>query len=349
MLIGFEKETRQGDIRTFPSRTAAFKHPEDVRAYFDTNVYSHIRSSGELSKARELLRSARWNLVASSHNLFEAFAAPEEIRREELRVLTKLANQFDEKPSAFRDASEVLAAVRKHRPTWLRAMGSHNRTRVFIREHVRRWWGAKAGHMPGGRDYAKYREVLEAGIREARSLRSNLRAVKLARETAYLRRTYGERSAIVHADVNNPQIFWRLVAWLSYDGAILQRYSQTRDLSDYLLPRLKTTTIDPEDFFLFWMRDVEAVDVPRTMWEGLVAFGQSEAKGSHGDPADQSHSAFALDVDVFVTADRRFHNALITAQQHYPFPTARFYTWDRARESALKVLQEIVVSASQAT
>lgn len=77
-----------------------------------------------------------------------------------------------------------------------------------------------------------------------------------------------------------------------------------------------------EEFTRFWFEDVEVDRVPRRWVRWATDMAQLQAKVSGGNPRDNQHSAYIVDCDVFVTADRRFADVLDLVKRAAPFRIA---------------------------
>ena len=63
---------------------------------------------------------------------------------------------------------------------------------------------------------------------------------------------------------------------------------------------------DRADFTRFWTEDVELQRMHRIWLRWAVNLIQCESKITTGNPADEQHSTYFLDCDVFLTADKRY-------------------------------------------
>jgi len=318
-----------------------------VLVYFDTNVYDHIARSGAAAQVRAMLNHLGWSVIASADNLFEIYAIIDvDLRALEIRALTAVARRFDNVPHSYREAMEVRAAISKYRPTWIRRIVFESFSRRQRGAHLRHWKAAKRGVLPDPRAYAVYSPVFEAGAASRLAFQRELRQRKVKREEAVLVKVFGNMLGAVRTDlVGEVEAFWRSECWLAYDCALVDRYPAMRDLYDWLAPHLKMERVTTDELLLLWCRDVRPLDVPRSMWSGLIAWGQLHSKASHGNANDQQHAAMALETDLFVTADRGFYKALMSAGQHYPGRVAHSILWPRA--ASVTEALETVVQASK--
>lgn len=324
---------------------AACAARETVRTYFDSNVYRHLAEHTDAGKCRMELRAAGCSIVASTENLLEVYAIPDETkRRDELKVLVEIASGFEKRPVSYLEATQVRLALLRHRPDWRRSVVFRKTMNRQLADYGASWKEAVGGILPDAGAYGAYRRDHEAGVATARGLQKTFRQHKLEERRVAVLKRFGDRIASIEMDLDNPDTFWRVECWLAYDGALVQQHSATRDLSDWIRPFLRANAISSADLFTFWMRDVSPDEVPRARWSGVVSFFQLDSKIGHGHANDQLHAAHALDTDVFVTADRGLHRALVDAKSFSPVGVARVLLWRRAaspHEALATFLEEI--------
>ncbi len=85
------------------------------------------------------------------------------------------------------------------------------------------------------------------------------------------------------------------------------------------LPRLRASR---EDFTQFWLKDVEREYIPRNWLRNAVGIAQFSFKVTPGNPADEQHSSYFLDADLFLSADTRYISMLNLVREDAPFAFA---------------------------
>ena len=311
--------------------------------YLDTNIYRHIAQNRQAHDVTKIFRSARWHVMASASNLFETYAISDHsLRQTELATITSVAASFEQRPASYREAAEVRRAIQRHRSHWIRHFVYEREAKSLLAAHRQRWLDAKAGNPPSNTAYATYQRVFEDGNASSREQQKQLRTARLDGLTATLNHRFGDRVGIVETDLRDPDTGWRTVSFSMFESALFQNAEQSRDMADWLRPFLKLDRIDPSDFFVLWMRDIELVEVPRSAWIGYVSSFQLGNKINHGNAMDLEHAAMVFDVDVFVTADRAFYSAMCEARDAFPRLRARILLWERSMPSALDALQSVI-------
>lgn len=153
-----------------------------MRVYFDTNVYRHETECDKSREVRTALRELHAILVASSDNLFETYAiANPAIRIREIRTLTNVAGKFESHPESWRQASELLRSIRRHRRHWLRPLSFMKASKALLVANQRNWLDACAGNLPDSGAYANYRRDYETGVACATQFQKQLRQDHLAK------------------------------------------------------------------------------------------------------------------------------------------------------------------------
>jgi hypothetical protein len=143
------------------------------QVYFDTNIYSFICATNEVTQVARLLAAHSCVLVASAGNLFEMYAIELlDQQRREVRVLVELADEFERYPESWRHALELRREIKRLRPKWLRLVASKRRAREFLKAHQERWREAKLAIPRPASAYAAYKRDFEQVLVRAVALRS---------------------------------------------------------------------------------------------------------------------------------------------------------------------------------
>jgi hypothetical protein len=87
----------------------------------------------------------------------------------------------------------------------------------------------------------------------------------------------------------------------------------------------------PADFTRFWLYDVALNAVPRNWVRWAARLAQTFVKVTGGNPADEQHSSYLVDCDLFLSADVRYVSVLEIVRDDAPFPIAesRLVSGDR--------------------
>jgi hypothetical protein len=309
-------------------------------AYFDTNVYSYVAATGEIAQTREWLADHRFRLVASELNIFEIYAISSRSDRErELRVLTALAKQYDPYPMSWRQAIEVRQEVGRCHPEWLDRAPRTRQMRELLNAHKRHWSTARSGDLPDAAAYAAFRRDFEAGVQQQRQAQREARQLRL-KDASQLVLTDLRQPAAEHTiNLDDPEDYWRLDCFWAWYNALVKKNPASRDYADWLEPFIKPGSFNSPEYAGFWFREVRPEYVALNRPSGLLSYYQVGQKVEHGNAVDQSHSAYFLRCQLFVTCDRRFASALTSCATHFEQPGAKLRFLERARDSVVGQLE----------
>ncbi|MHB0911819.1 MAG: hypothetical protein ACYC2Y_00050 [Armatimonadota bacterium] len=308
--------------------------------YFDTNVYRFIASCDEVKPVREFLENEGSRILASASNLFETYRIPNrEERHKQLLALRELSDSFEQRPQSWYHAKEVRAEVRRCRPSWLRKSPDKRglkKITEFIHAHKQRW-----DEELNEQRLNAYKRDFEVGVNRLRESQQFART-NLRKDGAMVQLVVKDSSKSPLASRNipwNAKMAWRIHCLSTWYAAIAEKSPESRDYADWLLPYLTEGAFqNTKSYIDFWLRDASAENVPKNCLIGLVSYYQTEHKLNHGNAVDQIHSSHFLDVDIFVTADRQFHEALCAAAaDQFPERTTPVLI-DRNAPSALEEL-----------
>jgi len=288
------------------------------RLYFDTNVYRFVSAKGEIERVAELISSHHAVLTASSGNLFETYAiADAEERKQELSALVVLADSFESHPESWRHAVELRHEIKRLRPKWLRQVVSKRESRDFLRAHRARWAEAIAGVPVDPDAYGVYKRDSEEGVSGVRRAQKQQRE-ELNNESSQFT-LVSPNGDIDDVKLGDPEVYWRLDCLQAWYGAIEKHNPASRDYADWLGPYLRPGSFRDPSYRSFWLQEVKGEALPLNRLTGLVWFYQLKKKITHGNAADQLHASHWFKSDLFVTADRTFHEILTDiAVRHYP-------------------------------
>jgi hypothetical protein len=205
-----------------------------------------------------------------------------------------------------------------------------------VRRHLVQWDEAKKGVLPDARKFAVYRQSAEAGIQAQRQFQKEIRTRRLKQINEFL--VAGGSTLPLLVDLNDPEVYWRVDCMMAWHNAIVAGHPASRDYADFLCPYVNDNAFDEASYARFWLQDVQSHEMPKNRLVGLVGFYQAEHKITHGNPMDQIHADFLLDVDSFITAARAFHSVLVSIAGRHLANPPRLICIDRANPSVLDQL-----------
>jgi hypothetical protein len=304
-----------------------------------------ITQRGEVKAVSEFIRDYRLNLVASSTNLFETLSIQNESKRNaEIKTLITVATKFEARPQSWHQAEEVRRALRAHYPRSLRKVAFERKPKQWLATHIRNWKRVCSGDLPAASAFARYTRDNEWGIRLCNATQKRFRQEKLANmfcKLMILSPSYAPY--IRQIDPNDPEIFWRMECLLSWYVALVARHPATSDLCDWLGPYIRDGAFQKLEYVAFWLHDVNAAETPKNRLYGLNGYHQLEMKITHGNCADRLHAMHALDVDLFLSADKAFYRSLLQTASGFK-NHARLLLIERQGMSVLPFLNDALKS-----
>lgn len=317
--------------------------------YFDTNIHSFISACDEGKELKRYLDSKGFKVKASSTNVFEVYAIPENQKRvAELKTLIEVASLYDGKPESWLHAQEVKKEIARCRPSWLRKIIFDKKINNFLEGHLAVWKKAKSLELPPSHAYGVYRRDFEGGIQNSISFQKSVRKTSLEDKMKELKLLGFDSSQNLisnfNLDLDQPEIFWRVDCLMAWHNALALKATASRDYADWLQPYVKTEAFSDSTYADFWINDVSAKNVPYNRLTALVAYYQTKYKVTHGNSQDQIHANHLLDVDVFFTADKTFHKVLVDiVNNHYRERTVPILI-NRGASSALEEISAALIN-----
>lgn len=288
-----------------------------MNLYFDTNVYRFITERGEASQVAALFDRYGCRLAVSAGNLFETYAVGSSSdRAKEMKTIARLGRDYSPQPESYLHALEVQREIRRLRRQWINPVPHKREIRTLLKGHQDLWTRVLNGELPSSSDFASYSDDAEQGIATARCFQKDLRALFLDPARDFELRTPSGHT--VSVNVEDPEVFWRFEGLSVWYEAIVRENPASRDYADWLKPFLKRHAFADPSYLSFWLHDADADAMPLNRLTGLVSYYQLKQKITHGNSADQIHASCWLMHNLFVTADRAFHEALASAARHYP-------------------------------
>lgn len=318
-----------------------------MKIYFDTNVYDFIADRGEAQSVREYLGELGGEIQASLENLFEIYSIHDpELCKYQIKVLTTVANSFEQRPQSWHQAMEVWHEIEKLRPQWKRRPISAKllaQSRDFLRGHLLQWENAKKIIVPSSSDYEYYRKDFEGGVSSfingQKKLRQQMIAHDLKLKLFLMRNFGGQVVGLFEGNLNDPDFYWRSENLILWNEAIINRIPESRDYADWLMPYISENAFLSPSYPHFWMEAVRAHKVNKNRISSLVSYYQLKHKVTHGNPGDQMHACHLLDSDLFFTADKSYYHVLQETCAHFS-DHATIILLDRSNISALDEIKK---------
>jgi hypothetical protein len=226
-------------------------------------------------------------------------------------------------PEAFTEAAELKSEVRRLRKEWLRIKPSFHRFQQLLHG----WSKAKGGVWNKIESNAERlqdmdREHHQRCQDQAYALREDGKKIPLSWRTADMKQTLASLQSPRAGWDGRPVEAWRidglnsLIATLSLDD------SPTYDWIEGEID-IERMLSDDASLTKFWFHDVSVQSMPRHWLRWGFEFLQRLQKTNEGTPADIQIGTYLVDVDLMLSADKRFVWIAERCREDAPFRMAR--------------------------
>lgn len=305
-----------------------------MRLILDTNVWSYVADGDKGHEMKKMVRDSGIRLVLPPSILVEVLQlARDDVRDRIVRTVTGAQAQRL-RTEADLEVHEIIASIRRYRPTWLRQLpdtATERRLREFWTNRL--WKGAR-------RDSTSLHRYVLAGA----SAREFVRGRQELQRTEYIDVGVSQLDLLsMTGELTLPRLANWPVSWP--EGPVEVWRAQVFSLYWQQLlavPRRAAITgedttyadwfncwVDPsvlrkneESFVDLFVEDMEIDGMPRNWLRWAVSSVQPLSKVTSGNPVDEQHAAYLLDADMFLTADKRYFAALAEVRRQAPFPFA---------------------------
>jgi hypothetical protein len=290
-----------------------------------------------------LMKSRSLQVVVPPSTLVEVLRLPKTEARD--RIIQALAKGPRHRlPTEAKSISdEIVSEARRVRPGWMRSMPDTARVSSLNNAWTKKIWRAVLEDSEPMHEYEiSMMAENEALVRAQRTQRRDLI------ESDFSMRPL--TALTVTPDPSNPKsrlpgwsgepveawrvscrvLFWHQLVVIGGRALLTKEEATFADwVGAYIdLSRLRSS---PEDFTRFWLYDVRRDALPRNWLRWAVNLMQLGFKVTPGNPADEQHSAYLLDGDLFLSADARYISLLGKVREDSPFEFAepRLVSGDR--------------------
>lgn len=306
----------------------------NTRIALDTNLWSYLGDQGAAEEFQRLVDGRGFRVVIPPSTLLEVLRLPlAEPRKRIIDVMTH-ARRVRLTSEAELESRETVAEVKRCRPQWLRFMPDTAKVVSLHAYWTKRVW----------REAKEHPEALHVYLVNQSPIAEHLLGVQRKNRAGVLRDKF-DAADLSHLQVTataeladaqvagwdgGPVEAWRWITrkffWHQLRVVHRRAVSTGEDttMSDWIgaYVALDRMTGSPEDFTKFWFYDVERCAVPRNWLRWAVHQVQTSMKVTAGNPYDDQHSAYLVDFDVFLSADKRYIQALEIVKNHAGFSMA---------------------------
>jgi hypothetical protein len=315
-----------------------------MRVILDTNLWSSIGDEMVTQKFDDLMKSHSLQVLVPPSTLVEVVRIPvAEARRRIVHALAK-GPRRRLRTEAESESVDLISEIKRTRPQWLRTMPDTARVASLNGFWTKRIWREAIQDSTRLHEYqvsrtGKY-DYLVARQKEQRHifLRDNADLRPLAALIAqmppevsgdYMPGWSGE--AVEPWRILFRDVYWHELVEVAGRAPVTKEDTTFADwVGAYVdMARLRS---NPADFTRLWLEDVCLQALPRHWVRWAVNILQANHKVTQGNPADEQHSSYLVECDLFLSADARYVSILEAVRADAPFSLAesRLVSGDRS-------------------
>lgn len=296
-----------------------------MRILLDSNIWRYLVDADAIELLREAAhRAKRTSVVIAPAVLYEA------ARTEETTIRGKLLRAMTQRwwkrlmPEAFSEAKELKGEIRRLKPEWLRHRPALNRYKRLRQDWCRAQggiWDRIEQESRLLRAHEKTSEMLLRAQTQARAFREEAKEMPAKWLSVPLQSIQGTLPEPCEGWEGTPFEPWRMDAYsvllTALDTSAHATYDWMESEVDLTALRASSSTL-----LHFWLYEVQTGNMPRHWIRWAFEFLQRQRRVSAGTPADSQLGTYLVEVDLFVTADKIFHDIAVKCRNDAPFPVA---------------------------
>jgi len=246
--------------------------------------------------------------------------------------------------------NDFVHAVRRKRPHWQR-----RRTDFATVNHWHAYWtegiwdlavaDPQAAHEMAMSSLLPHQAQLVANQRQ---MRKGVLGHRLSIDYIDLKYQWAAKPGPFEIPYGEPIEAWRMDIGVIYWHQFSRQVPPGADTTwfdwfgSYL--DLDRVIADRADFEALWLRELSPSDVKREWLQSALRWTQTQMKITDGNPADEQHSGYLPEADIFLSTDQRLVRALRAVHDQSPFPFAEARLVDRDTKNPF--VEEIIAALS---
>ena len=315
-----------------------------MRILLDSNIWRYVADTKAHKELRGAVKRSRHSLVIAPAVLFEAAHTKDSQLRSAL--LSVMVDPMWKRvmPEAFSEAAELKAEIRRLRKEWLRPKPRLHRYRMLLHG----WSKASGGVWDRIESDAEFlqdvnREHHERCQDQAYALREDGKKIPPSWRTADMKKTMASLGSPRPGWDGSPIEAWRIDGLNSLIATLSLKDSPTYDWIEGEID-VETMLADDASFTRFWFHDVRAQSMPRCWLRWGFEFLQRLHKTNDGTPVDIQIETYLADVDVMLSADRRFVWIAERCREDAPFKIAKSEVLPANEDAVVALLDRLAES-----
>lgn len=296
------------------------------RVLLDTNVWSYIVDG---RRQREIMRVASdgfWQLQIAPSIVLETLRFKDATRMCAIVELQTQPHFQRLMPEAFSEAQEVLAAIRRLRPDWLREAPDLHFIARLQDEWSRKGFWRRCRQSPATE--AAWRREREGNLAEAAHADAKARREEMLKGgwkgTPPMDKVMAKPSSQLPGWKGDWVAAWRVERLEEVTGHSTEVGDGRRDWLGPYLP-LEGNLLSSKGWNEFWLYQVQSTDLPRQWLRWAHKFAQRFRRVSPGSSGDTQLFSYLLETDLVVSADKGLIDILDECRPYAPIrlPDAR--------------------------
>lgn len=306
-----------------------------MRVMFDTNLWSSIGDEQVVDEFNAAMASRGVEIVTPPSILVEVARLPVPAARHRIIRALTIGRRDRLRTEAALESAELIGEARRVRPQWLRRMPDTARIASLDTFWTKKVWREAADNSTRIHEYQVAEHTVTSDYLVSNQKQQRRELLRTNFEVRPLTAMMAERGPdspepYLSGWSGEPVEAWRVVCrdiyWynLFVVGGRSVFTGEDSTFVDWVgaYLNLHIPRSDLADFTRFWTHDVELGRMPRNWLRWAVHLVQATQKIGAGNPADEQHSVYLLDCDVFMSADARYVTTLRAVRADAPFELA---------------------------
>ncbi|MDA2892598.1 hypothetical protein PDG61_16885 [Mycolicibacterium sp. BiH015] len=303
------------------------------KVILDTNLWSYIGDEGSVHDLRSILAQHECAVMLPPSMLIELLRNPHaDSRNKHISAICGIRGRRLASEAQL-CAEDFVRVVKRRRHEWLRSVADMATVAKFNYRWTKEWWSWAASDPDGTHSlvmsgYDPSAEIVTVQRdNRANRLRDKFIVdycdVRVSSEPKEATRAMGgwdgTKTEAWRVDVGSS--YWFNMSTSrgrpGYSGPV----QTNRDwIGSYI--DMRSAIADPVSFATLFLEELTPEEVPRDWMRAAVAYTQTATKIGLGNPRDEQHSAYLVDADIFLSADKRLVDVLNEVRRQAPFSVA---------------------------
>jgi hypothetical protein len=300
----------------------------------DTNLWSYVGDEGSVDALRAALGERHCVVLLPPSMLIELLRNPDSHSRAQHIAAIREVRGRRLASEAQLCAADFVGLVKRRRPQWMRSIADAATVAKFNRRWTKEWWQWAAEDPDKAHEIVvENPTVAEDNMIYQRDIRQKQLAENFASDYSHLRISTDDPLAAApylpgwdghKVEAWRFDIAFRYWHFMNTRSGSPQYGGFVQTMRDWIgsYVEMRTATANPVDFANLFLEEAEPADLRRDWIRTAMAWTQTTMKIGKGNAADEQHSAYLVDADLFLTADKKLVTALAEVRRQATFTFA---------------------------